>query len=251
MEPNSSQLSLLRIFDQPEFSDLIVTVGTRTDTPKKYYLHQAIVLTAAKLPGVEGSDTTLEQGRRCISIPRWDVSIMDIMFRWIYGDKELAKHNLNLSQLSTLITAARDFQIEDLRKATLRVAVDLANSKLPSNKPLRINKDYWNCVQTVCSMTGVHDWEILRGLVGKLNTVSIRPPQTWLLELARESELGLLAALLLERNINIINHNKCSFCQGEYDDGVSNISGDFDCTCGGCGERITLGTWIQEDDINT
>ncbi|KAF3104980.1 hypothetical protein TWF102_002741 [Orbilia oligospora] len=105
LESGSSHLSLMRIFDQPKFSDLIVTVNDIDDIspPKQYYLHQAVVLTASKYLNI-----------LCAALPT---------------DSEIKDDNLELSQLGGLLEAAQIVQIEDFRTLILQTAVELVASK--------------------------------------------------------------------------------------------------------------------------
>ncbi|KAF3313527.1 hypothetical protein TWF173_005821 [Orbilia oligospora] len=142
------------------------------------------------------------------------------MFRWMYGDTEIKDDNLGILQLRGLLEAAQVFQIDDFRKLILQAAVELVASKHGAHLSLRIHESYWDEAERLCGMAEVKDWNILRGIVDKLPTASIRPSQAWLVKLARESNAGLLAALLLERCINIANQNICSPCQNDYEDGI-------------------------------
>ncbi|KAF3146204.1 hypothetical protein TWF594_003524 [Orbilia oligospora] len=112
LESGSSHLSLMRIFDQPKFSDLIVTVNDIDDIspPKQYYLHQAVVLTASKYLNILCAALPTEEGRKKL-------------------DSEIKDDNLELSQLGGLLEAAQIVQIEDFRTLILQTAVELVASK--------------------------------------------------------------------------------------------------------------------------
>ncbi|EGX46042.1 hypothetical protein AOL_s00110g206 [Orbilia oligospora ATCC 24927] len=172
----------------------------------------------------------------------------------MYGDTEIKDDNLELSQLRDLLEAAQVFQIEDFRKSILKAAVKLVASKHGAHLSPRIHESYWDEAERLCGMAEVKDWNILRGIADKLPTASIRPNQAWLLRLARESDAGLLAALLLERCINIANKNICSPCQNDYEDGILVTEYPIEDpsahgVCEYCGDMATQSGWIQEKHI--
>ncbi|KAF3228544.1 hypothetical protein TWF192_004234 [Orbilia oligospora] len=199
IETPPPQLSLMRIFNQPEFSDLLVTVNDieNVNNSKQYHLHQAVVLTASRPLKIQFTALPLPvvEGRKKLSIDGWDIPTMDRIFRWMYGDREMKTNNLGRSQLKPLLQAAGMLGIKDFRLSILQTTAELVASEHGAHMPPTINENYWSEAEALCSMASVEDWSALRGLVRGLPSVTIRPSQAWLLKLAHESDAGILAAL--------------------------------------------------------
>ncbi|KAF3176857.1 hypothetical protein EYR41_011882 [Orbilia oligospora] len=160
----------MRIFDQPEFSDLIISVNDIDDIspPKQYYLHQAVVLTGSKYLSILCAALPTEEGRKKLSVDGWSTPTIDRIFRWMYDDTEIKDDNLDLSRLGGLLEAAQIFQIEDFRTLIRQTAVELVASKHGAQLSLRIHERYWDEAERLYSMAEVKDWKILRGIVDKL-----------------------------------------------------------------------------------
>ncbi|KAK6498139.1 hypothetical protein TWF506_004378 [Arthrobotrys conoides] len=217
MGQTQSCQNFTHIFNQSDFSDVLITVGANTNNPKDYHLHQAIIRTSSKTLDSQCESAPTEDGRKKIVINQWDHATMETLFRWVYGERDLKKLRLTLPALETLMKATREFQIKDLNRDILDNAVELATSKIPKGYFSSFDsEDYWNTVENVCGLVNGDDITellLLRGLIDKLPISKISLEWERFRRLASVSNLGVLSALISGTFGDTISKTLCKGCQ--------------------------------------
>ncbi|KAF3136938.1 hypothetical protein TWF703_005258 [Orbilia oligospora] len=216
MGASQSNTNFMKIYNKEEFSDVIATVGTLGKGKKSYHLHQAIIRTFSKPLDTKCRAAPTEMGRKIITIDSWDHTIMDIVFHWMYGKNDLSGEQLDLPGVTMMIKVAQELEVEGLRQAALKAAVNIATSSIPT---MHRNDErwatYWDTVETVCSLTDIgnfEDMDILFGLMEKLPIDKIQLDGARFKRL-EESDIGLLIFLVSTAFGKIVEKTLCKNCQ--------------------------------------
>ncbi|KAF3313531.1 hypothetical protein TWF173_005825 [Orbilia oligospora] len=205
------------IYNKEEFSDVIATVGTPDKGKKSYHLHQAIIRTFSEPLDTKCRAAPTEMGRKIITIDSWDHTIMEIVFRWMYGKNDLPRENLDLPGATMLIKVAQELEVKGLRQAALKNAVNIVTSSIPTkhcdNKHWTT---YWDTVETVCSladMTDIEEIDALFGLMEKLPIDKIQLDEARSKRLMEDSDLGCFMLLISTALGKIVEKTLCKNCQ--------------------------------------
>ncbi|KAF3116098.1 hypothetical protein TWF103_009328 [Orbilia oligospora] len=216
MGASQSNTNFMNIYNNEEFSDVIATVGTLGRGKKSYHLHQAIIRTFSEPLDTKCRAAPTEMGRKIITIDSWDYTIMDIVFRWMYGKNDLSGEQLDLPGVTMLIKVAQELEVKGLRQAALKTAVDIATSSIPT---MHRNDEhwatYWDTVERICSLTNIRNFEdmdILFGLMEKLPIDKIQLDGARFKRL-EESDIGLLIFLVSTAFGKIVEKTLCKNCQ--------------------------------------
>ncbi|KAF3192232.1 hypothetical protein TWF225_000493 [Orbilia oligospora] len=216
MGASQSSTNFMKIYNNEEFSDVIATVGTLGRGKKSYHLHQAIIRTFSEPLDAKCRAAPTEMGRKIITIDSWDHTIMDIVFRWMYGKNDLPGEQLDLPGVTMLIKVAQELEVKGLKEAALKTAVDITTSSIPT---MHCNNEhwttYWDTVETVCSLTNTRNFEDMDILFGLMEKIPIDKIQ---LDGARfeglvESDKGLLMFLVSAAFRNIVEKTLCKDCK--------------------------------------
>ncbi|EGX46040.1 hypothetical protein AOL_s00110g204 [Orbilia oligospora ATCC 24927] len=221
MASTEGHANFMKIFNDAEFSDVLVTVTKSREGTKSYYLRQAIIRTLSKTLDSRCKATPSKSRYIRLSFDTTDHAIMEIFFRWMYGERDLREKNLSLSDLAALMKVAQEFQVDDLCDTIIQNAVALAISKIhknPSTPQYRANNwnSYWNAVEVMCGSLGggdTHDLVVLEGLIAKLPINSIFLDDITNERLAHESDLGNLAFLMIGVLRKALEKTLCDDCQ--------------------------------------
>ncbi|KAF3228375.1 hypothetical protein TWF106_007407 [Orbilia oligospora] len=211
----------MKIFNDAEFSDVLVTVTKSGEEAKLYYLHQAIIRTLSKTLDSLCKVTRSRPRYKKLSFDTSDHAIMEVFFRWMYGERDLREKNLSLPDLAALVKIAQEFQVDGLCETIIQNAVQLAISNIHKNPytPLYRENDwnsYWNAAEVMCGLLGggdTHDLVILEGLITKLPINRIFLDDIANERLANESDLGRLAFLMIGVLRKAIEKTLCDDCQ--------------------------------------
>ncbi|KAF3213492.1 hypothetical protein TWF679_005308 [Orbilia oligospora] len=217
MGASQSHTNFMQIYNKEEFSDVIATVGTPDKGKKSYHLHQAIIRTFSEPLDTKCRAAPTERGRKIITIDSWDHTIMEIVFRWMYGKNDLLGEQLDLPGVTMLVKVAQELKVKGLRQAALKNAVNIATSSIPKMHCSDEHwNTYWDTVETVCGLTNTKDFEdieILFGLMEKLPIDKIQLHVARSGEATEESRIGSLMLLFSAAFGQIVEKTLCGNCQ--------------------------------------
>ncbi|KAF3228546.1 hypothetical protein TWF191_002402 [Orbilia oligospora] len=173
-------------------------------------------------------------GRKIITIDSYDDTIMEIAFRWMYGKNDLPGEQLDLPGVTMLIKVAQELELEGLRQAALKNAVNIATSSIPT---MDCNDEhwtiYWDTVETFCSltdMTNLENIDALLGLMEKLPIDKIQLDEARSKRLMEESDIGCFMFLISAALGKFVDKALCKNCQ-KLPVGEVTHSGPRRCTC--------------------
>ncbi|EGX46038.1 hypothetical protein AOL_s00110g202 [Orbilia oligospora ATCC 24927] len=216
MGASQSNTNFMKIYNNKEFSDVIATVGTPSKGKKSYHLHQAIIRTFSEPLDTKCRAAPIEMGRKRITIDSWDHTIMDIVFRWMYGQNDLSGQQLDLSGVTILIKVAQELEVEGLRQAALKNAVNIATSSIPTMHCTDEHwATYWNTAETVCGLTNMKNFEDIDILFELMEKLPIDKIQLYGARFKRleESDIERLMFLVSAAFGKIVEKTLCMNCQ--------------------------------------
>ncbi|KAF3278825.1 hypothetical protein TWF970_004369 [Orbilia oligospora] len=217
MGASQSNTNFMKIYNKEEISDVVATVGTSDKGKKSYYLHQAIIRTFSEPLDNKCKTAPTEMGRKIITIDSWDHTIMEIVFRWMYGQNDLPREKLDLPGATMLIKVARELEVDGLRQAALKNAVKIVTSSIPTKHHDNERwTAYWDTVETMCGLadiTDIQDIDALFGLMEKLPIDKIQLDEARSKRLMENSDMGCFMFLIWAAFGKIVEKTLCKNCQ--------------------------------------
>ncbi|EGX46043.1 hypothetical protein AOL_s00110g207 [Orbilia oligospora ATCC 24927] len=229
-------------------ADVILTIGA-VEQRQKYYGHELILSTASEYLGqlCRNCKERAIDGRKVIYLPQLNPEAMEIILRWIYGDRRPFSGVDCPLLVSHIVFAASNLGLEALGRPALDYLGDLVDKTTDNEKsgvavtgnerttnasaftePL----DYWKLIRDICNWAYGWDTDELLSVMGDLTTTSPSPPK-WLADMSTELNPTLLAMLLLGREQRLRNLSSCDDCQPLPMKGLD-LSDDRYSECVGC-----------------
>ncbi|EPS45865.1 hypothetical protein H072_182 [Dactylellina haptotyla CBS 200.50] len=235
-EPGQSRFS--KLFNDPEFSDLQVTVGAG-EQATVYHMHQAIVCASAGYIKRECQKQISTIGRKTINIPDIQPYTFAEIGMWIYDEHYYP--NVSPNKTSELLEAAEYLEVKVFRETVLSMMMAKSGQYISGFCKLRRGNSscVWALVEGTCNIARVTDWIEARKFV-KTWLPDLKPPPAWILSLAKESKSGLLAALMLDCLTELVGTTMCHDCMHD------NIENSIDCLV--CGKGLYTDQWLAERD---
>ncbi|KAK6519038.1 hypothetical protein TWF281_003727 [Arthrobotrys megalospora] len=208
-----NQTRLLKIFNDPEFADVILKVGTGT-SQKEYYLHQAIIRTASTRLDYLCGELPMKDGRKTVLIPAFEPKPFDIVICWVYGDKKILNASRGSDLLVDVFFMAHDLGIEELQLVAMQFVIDSLKEKAGRPKEIydELN-EVWNKINSMCSMLSLEDMPLFRQLAEEIPHFKVFHSPAWLPEEPNDPVWERLVRLPFERCQRVIDRTLCSPCQ--------------------------------------
>ncbi|KAK6347518.1 hypothetical protein TWF718_005359 [Orbilia javanica] len=218
-----TEAGLLKLFNNREFADILAKVNGKNG--KSYFLHQAIVCPNSNYFAQLCGATAMTGNAKMLTFPE-DVrpETFDVVVRWIYGDRSFLENPQSKSHSLMVLTLAKRFGVEELRVAALKKCLEFPQEKAKPNTEYQNGSDEFEYesgkleyIRAVCAGGSIQDWAHFRGFFDKAIQKAIISPGL-LLDIANHSDLGLLAALFIERYNNILRFYICDCYQKSQED---------------------------------
>ncbi|KAK6519031.1 hypothetical protein TWF281_003720 [Arthrobotrys megalospora] len=196
-------------FNNPDYADIIATVDNiADDTSVQYYMHQFIVCTESEqFKSLCSAATADKQGRKLISFSTTPAAF-ELMARWVYGDRTFDICD-DVNVIHIALNDALDSEMEDFRVALLKRLIVLKEREVEAQLPFlnRLPETRWKILEDTCERALARDRSLLTEFVQRA-IPDIRVSAAWLDDLAAESEMGRIAAVLLEKYQSQIQESK-------------------------------------------
>ncbi|KAF3313526.1 hypothetical protein TWF173_005820 [Orbilia oligospora] len=238
--------AFLNLFNKPAMADVILRIGTGQEH-RRYYSHELILRTASEHLRQLCCKEKVVEGRKVIHLPQLNPEAMEIVLRWIYGDRRPFSGIDSPLLISHIVFAASNLGLEALGRPALdylgnlvdkttdneKSGVAVAGNERVTNASAFIEPlDYWKLIKDICNWAYGWDTDELLSVMGDLTKTSPSPPK-WLADMSTKLNPTLLAMLLLEREQRLRNLSSCNDCQPLPMKGLD-LSDDRYSECVGC-----------------
>ncbi|RVD89365.1 uncharacterized protein DFL_000377 [Arthrobotrys flagrans] len=217
-----NQISYQQFFKNPDFADIIVTVG-RTTPKVEFLMHQIIVCTTSEY--FKWSCDSAETNENGSKLLYFEISkeAFEVIAAWVYGYGENSFEQTDTQVIREILTHLTDYdmhecqEMETLRVALLKHLFQLGLSTIASgtNDP----QAKFDVLERVCDFSSPQDLNMLMDLV-RNKIPKVRVSAKYLGDLALGYRAGLAASVLLGAYQQTLDKLLCSSCDGFHTDGV-------------------------------
>ncbi|KAK6495160.1 hypothetical protein TWF481_003188 [Arthrobotrys musiformis] len=200
MESSQNTNSFKAYFNNPQYSDIIIYAGegNEEEIPNSYHLHQIIVCNSSEHLKITCSSAPTDAAGRKILTVYTTAPAFELVFRWMYGERDLTmcKDVLVLSDaLGYVYETFNASEMEDLRLALLEHLIRAKLEQKCCGAPTDPQAQ-WKVLSDACVYADPGDYKFVAGIL-KAQIPEIQASPSWLGELASESDKGVLAAGLI------------------------------------------------------
>ncbi|KAF3228377.1 hypothetical protein TWF106_007409 [Orbilia oligospora] len=218
--------AFLNLFNESAMADVILTIG-RGRQLRTYYGHELILSTASEHLRQLCRKERVVEVRKVIYLPDLNPEAIEVVLRWIYGDRRPFSGVDCPRLVSHIIVAASNLRLEALGRAALDYLGNLVDKTTDDEKSCVVVAEnerasnlnifteplgYWKFIRDICNWAYGWDLDELSSIMGDLTTTSPSPPK-WLTDMSTKLNPTLLAILLLEREQRLRNLSSCDDCQ--------------------------------------